>query len=173
MRWHGIIARLLSREKHSSRVGTGQVSILRPWIQRVELTRAQRGAEKVQRGPARGFILSNDDGHHRHADGGQGGQGVRSAWTFLLFPRPRLRLASLRLASLRLTSLQRLLLRCVFLRQLLRLLLVLLLQFLVSGVRLLLMFRVLLLLKILPILGLFGDQLVLLLFVLLVRLRIP
>jgi hypothetical protein len=139
----------------------------------VELTRAQRGAEKVQRGPARGFILSNDDGHHRHADGGQGGQGVRSAWTFLLFPRPRLRLASLRLASLRLTSLQRLLLRCVFLRQLLRLLLVLLLQFLVSGVRLLLMFRVLLLLKILPILGLFGDQLVLLLFVLLVRLRIP
>jgi hypothetical protein len=78
----------------------------------------------------------------------------------------------LRCARLRLASLQRLLLCGVFLRQLLRLLLVLLLQFLWVGGRILLMFRVLLLLKLLPILGLRGDQLVLLLFVLLVCLRI-
>ena len=75
--------------------------------------------------------------------------------------------------SLRLTGLQRLLLRGVFLRQLLCLLLVLLFQFLRVGVRLLLMFRVLLLLELLPLLGLFGDQLILLLLVLLVRLRVP
>jgi hypothetical protein len=59
------------------------------------------------------------------------------------------------------------------LRQLLRLLLVLLFQFLIICVRLLLMFSLLLLLKALPLLSLPGNQLVLLLFVLLVRLRIP
>ena len=70
-------------------------------------------------------------------------------------------------------SLQRPLLRGVFLHQLLRLLLMLLFEFLVVGVGLLLMFSVLLLLKLVALLGLFGDQLVLLLFVLLVCLRIP
>ena len=59
------------------------------------------------------------------------------------------------------------------LRQLLRLLLVLLLHYLrvcfISG---LLVFRFLLLLKILPFLGLRGDQYVLLRFVFLVRFRI-
>jgi len=78
-----------------------------------------------------------------------------------------------RLARLRLASLQRLLLCGVFLHQLLCLLLVLLFQFLCVGVRLHLMFRVLLLLKSLPLLGLPGDQLVLLLFVLPVCFRIP
>jgi hypothetical protein len=79
---------------------------------------------------------------------------------------------------LRLASLQRLLLRAVFLHQLLRLLLVLLLNLLGSGIARslpaqLLVFRVLLLLKLLPVLGLLRDQLVLLLLVLLVCLRVP
>ncbi len=84
----------------------------------------------------------------------------------------------LRGAGLRLASLQRLLLRGVPLRQLLRLLLMFLLHLLGSRiVRVLpgqlLMFRVLLSLKILPVLGLPRDQFVLVLFVLPVRLRIP
>lgn len=79
---------------------------------------------------------------------------------------------------MRLASLQRLLLCAVFLRQLLRLLLVLLLHLLrtrVAGLLLgkLLMFLILLLLKRLAFLSLLGDQLVLILFVLLVHLRIP
>ena len=79
---------------------------------------------------------------------------------------------------MRLTSLQRLLLHGVFLHQLLRLLLVLLLHLLrarVVGLLLtkLLMFRFLLLLKHLALLSLLGDQLVLLLFVFFVCLRIP
>ncbi len=78
---------------------------------------------------------------------------------------------------LRLVRLQRLLLCRVPLRQLLRLLLVLLFHLLCPGiVRLLLsqllMFGVLLLLKTLPLLSLVGDQLSLLLLVLLVRLRV-
>jgi hypothetical protein len=88
----------------------------------------------------------------------------RESW---LSARPgRLRLRP----CLRLAGLQCLLLCRVPLRQLLRLLLMLLFQFLCVG--LLLMFRFLLQLKVLPLLSLFGDQLVLLLFILLVCLRI-
>lgn len=58
------------------------------------------------------------------------------------------------------------------LRQALRLLLMFLLQFRVIGIGLLLMLRVLLLLKTLPLRGLPGYQLILLLFILLVCLRI-
>ena len=58
------------------------------------------------------------------------------------------------------------------LHQLLRLLLMRLFQFLIVGVRRPLMFCILLLLKLLPLLRLLGDQLVLLLLVLLVSLGI-
>jgi hypothetical protein len=67
-----------------------------------------------------------------------------------------------------LASLQRLLLRGVFLGELLCLLLVLLFERWYIGIRRPLMFGVLLLLKLLPLLGLSCDQLVLLLFVLLI-----
>jgi hypothetical protein len=60
----------------------------------------------------------------------------------------------------------------VFLRQILRLLLVLLFQFLCVGVRRPLMLRILLLLKLLPLLGLLCDEFVLLLLVFLVRLGV-
>jgi hypothetical protein len=60
----------------------------------------------------------------------------------------------------------------MFLRQILRLLLVFLLQLLRVGVRRPLMFRILLLLKLLPILGLFCDEFVLLLLIFLVRLGV-
>jgi len=73
---------------------------------------------------------------------------------------------------LRLASLQLLLLCGVLLRQLLCLLLVLLLQRR-WGIRHLPMFGLLPLLKILPLLGLFSDQLILLLFVTLVCRRVP
>jgi len=85
----------------------------------------------------------------------------------VLFPAPCSRRASLRLAGL-----LRLLLRCVFLRQILRLLLVLLFQFLCVGIRRPLMLRILLLLKLLPLLGLFCDEFVLLLLIFLVRLGV-
>jgi hypothetical protein len=61
----------------------------------------------------------------------------------------------------------------VSLRHLLRLLLMLLLQLLCVGLRFLLMFRILLLLELLPFLGLLCNQLVLLLLVVPVSLRIP
>jgi hypothetical protein len=72
------------------------------------------------------------------------------------------------LLCLRLASLKVLLLRRMFLRHLLRLLLVGLLQLLRIGVFGPLMLSILLLLQVLPFLRLFGDQLILPLFVLLV-----
>ncbi len=77
-----------------------------------------------------------------------------------------------RRTSLGLPGLQRLLLRRVFLDQLLRLLLVLLFQPLCIRIWIL-MFCVLPLLKLLALLGLPCDQLVLLLLILLVSSRIP